>query len=345
MSKKLPKILSLTFFTLAFLQLLLFIFLNLSIRPQPTSAADTDFPLLSQIAKISPFTGPSYPQVGEMVAGIYSYSIGFLGLLAAAVIMYGGILYLAAGGNQSRAGEGKKWIEAGLTGLVIGLCTYLILNTINAKLVQPLDLKVEETDTATLTLDELLAAYLSDTSRPTGGGTYIYEKYGQQIMAIADLPSDDPKVQAFLESLEPADMPTTAPPNTGKTTVPPEKINEWIEEYAKKYGLDPNLIRAVMRTESNFDPNAESGAGAKGLMQLMPATAKGLGVNIDDPEDNVNGGAKYLRQLLDMFDEDLRKALSGYNMGPYGHRRNRRYEDIVLWYLKGYNEKYPSPAN
>ena len=96
-----------------------------------------------------------------------------------------------------------------------------------------------------------------------------------------------------------------------------EMIELCIREAADKYNIAPNLIRAVVKAESNYKINAISRAGAQGLMQLMPDTARELGVN--DPFDirqNIDGGTRYLRQMLDLFGGDIRKALSAYNAGP-----------------------------
>jgi soluble lytic murein transglycosylase-like protein len=90
-----------------------------------------------------------------------------------------------------------------------------------------------------------------------------------------------------------------------------------VQKAAAKYNLPPELINGVIRAESNFKVRAVSSAGARGLMQLMPATAKELGVeNSFDIEQNIDGGARYLRQMLDRFGGNVRKALAAYNAGP-----------------------------
>jgi len=94
-------------------------------------------------------------------------------------------------------------------------------------------------------------------------------------------------------------------------------IDQNVQKAAAKYDLSPDLIRAVIQAESNFKVTAVSSAGAQGLMQLMPATARELGVqNPFDIEQNIDGGAKYLRKMLDRFGGNVRKALAAYNAGP-----------------------------
>ena len=86
---------------------------------------------------------------------------------------------------------------------------------------------------------------------------------------------------------------------------------------AKKHGVDPALLAGLVKQESGFNPNAVSPAGARGLTQLMPGTAAGLGVSDPlDPAQALDGGAKYLRQQLDAFDGDVARALAAYNAGP-----------------------------
>jgi hypothetical protein len=94
-------------------------------------------------------------------------------------------------------------------------------------------------------------------------------------------------------------------------------IEQNVQKAAAKYNMPPELITAVIRAESNFKTNAVSSAGAQGLMQLMPATAKELGVkNSFDIEQNIDGGTKYLRKMLDRFGGNVRQALAAYNAGP-----------------------------
>jgi hypothetical protein len=95
------------------------------------------------------------------------------------------------------------------------------------------------------------------------------------------------------------------------------RINSLIYKYASIYGVDPMLVRAVMRNESGFQVNAVSPKGAQGLMQLMPGTAALMGVkNPFDPEQNIAGGVGYLRHCLDRFQHNVPLAVAAYNAGP-----------------------------
>lgn len=97
----------------------------------------------------------------------------------------------------------------------------------------------------------------------------------------------------------------------------PKYLGAIIEEAAAKYNLDPNLLAAMAFKESAFNPTAVSRRGAQGILQLMPRTAKYLGVNnAFDPRQNVFGGAKYVRELMDRFNGDVDLVLASYNLGP-----------------------------
>ncbi|WP_240338492.1 lytic transglycosylase domain-containing protein [Peribacillus alkalitolerans] len=94
-------------------------------------------------------------------------------------------------------------------------------------------------------------------------------------------------------------------------------FHDVIELAAERFNLPVKLIQSVIQHESSFNPNAQSHAGASGLMQLMPSTAKWLGVkNVFDPLENIMGGSKYLRQMLDKYDGNTELALAAYNAGP-----------------------------
>jgi soluble lytic murein transglycosylase-like protein len=129
--------------------------------------------------------------------------------------------------------------------------------------------------------------------------------------------------------------------------VPPAQIDALVQQNASTWQVDPALIKAVIANESGFNANATSGVGAQGLMQLMPETAASLGVrDAYDPAQNVAGGTRYLRGLLDRFGGDKRLAIAAYNAGPgavekYGdippYRETRNYVQNVLASFDKYN--------
>lgn len=139
--------------------------------------------------------------------------------------------------------------------------------------------------------------------------------------------------------------------NTGQTqgnlsANNPSSFDALITQTSQRYQLDPALVKAVVHAESNFNPSAVSGAGAQGLMQLMPSTADWLGVeNAFDPAENLDGGAKFLKQLMDRYDGNVSLALAAYNAGPgavdrYGgippYGETQRYVPKILDLYKVY---------
>lgn len=142
----------------------------------------------------------------------------------------------------------------------------------------------------------------------------------QSLMSRSGMSLQTPEVQQdfqkILDKTVQLEKANKAPTSTNANASRAE-IDSLIEEYSAKNGLDADFVKAVVRQESGFNPKATSKCGAMGLMQLMPATAKGLGVtNAYDAEQNIYGGTKYLKGLLDRFDNNKELALAAYNAGP-----------------------------
>ncbi|MEM6907940.1 MAG: lytic transglycosylase domain-containing protein [Pseudomonadota bacterium] len=131
--------------------------------------------------------------------------------------------------------------------------------------------------------------------------------------SVSDVPSPD---------AEPTDLSAIIVPDgiVGDAAVHaagvPQRYAEKIAELSQRFDLSASLLEALVWQESRWRENAVSHAGARGLAQLMPGTARYLGVDPDDPMQNLEGGARYLREQLDRFDGDLEKALAAYNAGP-----------------------------
>jgi soluble lytic murein transglycosylase-like protein len=127
-----------------------------------------------------------------------------------------------------------------------------------------------------------------------------------------------------------------------------------IEQAAARYGLDPAVLHGLIQQESGFDPGAQSSAGASGLTQLMPGTASSMGVaNPLNPTESIEGGARYLSQLMSQFGGDTEDALAAYNAGPgavrqYGgippYAETQSYVSKVLGYAGAYRQTHPTIA-
>jgi hypothetical protein len=239
--------------------------------------------------------------ISEYIAAIYKYAISIVGILAAVVLMFGGLLWLTAGGNATRVGEAKAWIGASLTGLVIALTSYSILYQINPDLVS-----IKSISTAVVKED--ISASDAQTYFTGGGG-----ELGPSILPT------DPTIRG--------------------------KYATEIMKASQLSGIPPSLIQAFMLTESSGNPNAKSPAGALGLMQLMPDTAKSLGFDpskLYDPQTSLNAGAAYIKQLYKTAcnggssnavcsTSDLKYIIAAYNGGPKANSVSKTCPGQTYW--------------
>lgn len=177
---------------------------------------------------------------------------------------------------------------------------------------------------------------------PARGDIYRFED-GEGIIHFTDAPTDK-RFKIFMRDLRKDKQLRTR--LRFSRAVNPAEYEQIIKICSDKYGVSASLIKAVIHAESGYNPNAVSQKGASGLMQLMPGTARSLKVvNSLDPKDNVEGGVKYLRFLLDTFRGDVSLALAAYNAGlnkvarfggipPYAETRT--YVNRVLSYMQSY---------
>lgn len=238
----------------------------------------------------------SIPWIGVYIVSIFNYGIGVVGILAAIVLMFGGVIWIMAGGSAEKIGEAKKWIGASLAGLIIALSSYMILYQINPDLTvfKPLRISVVKKDIS----DQDIVFY-------SGGG----EKGGY--------------------------IPTNA---SIRDQYDAELLNA-----AQAYSVDCTFLKAIMFAESSGNSQAKSSAGAVGLMQLMPSTAKDLGYyNLYNPQDNINAGALYIKQLQktacnnsaynkDCAVNEISYIIAAYNGGPGANKSSEICSEQTWW--------------
>jgi soluble lytic murein transglycosylase-like protein len=156
------------------------------------------------------------------------------------------------------------------------------------------------------------ALFAASATSARAEGIYKYTEKDGTIVYTNVSPSGA-KARRLAASFHPAPAPTE--PATGPVNL--TEFDQHVESAAKRYRVPANLLRAVMHAESNFDPGAVSPKGAAGLMQLMPETAREMYVkDIFEPRDNIEGGARYLRVLANLYDGDMVKMVAAYNAGP-----------------------------
>jgi soluble lytic murein transglycosylase-like protein len=160
-----------------------------------------------------------------------------------------------------------------------------------------------------------------------GAVTRLYLVAGNS--SYVDIATD--QIERFEHDLTPVTAVAVAPPTIAPSLKSqPQNLNEVINTISQRHHLDPDLINSVIHAESGFNPRAVSPKGARGLMQLMPQTASKLGVsNSFDPGANVEGGTRYLSELLQRYNFDLVKALAAYNAGP---GRVEQYRGVPPYY-------------
>ena len=231
----------------------------------------------------------------------------------------------------------------------INAFTQQVMNHVNRQLVSATGQEQKKDGEFIKTLQAVQSAVTKAPAKEKAGKTLA----DYRLSAITELPrrqksaaiASDLKKEA-LSTLVTVDQ-TPSSRQAGLKTLQaqsPEKkrIEKAIAEASGQYDVSAGLIRAVIQAESNFNPRAVSKAGAKGLMQLMPATAKELGVKDSfNIEQNISGGTKYLRRMLDLFGGDTEMALAAYNAGPgtvirnggrVPYRETVAYVDKVMTY-------------
>lgn len=214
---------------------------------------------------------------------------------------------------------------------------------------------VTYTNKAPMGLNKPLPVIQSNT-RSTSATTGYFYKYQDGAKNV--IYTDKPRSDAILLTKTKVNLPPSTPQFAFSSPYVPtmssfynnpnkNRFNSIIEQAAARHQVDAKLVHAVIQTESAYRPDAVSSAGAVGLMQLMPATASRFGVlDSNNPEQNINGGTRYLRHLLDLFPNSLHLAIAAYNAGensvvkynynipPYPETQNYVKQVLALYHQK-----------
>lgn len=184
--------------------------------------------------------------------------------------------------------------------------------------------------------------------------TYV-DDGGNLVFTNANPAPERPTAKKTSQPADASTVQTTSALTTNPAKPAPAQLDSLVQESAEKHHVDPNLVRAVISTESNWNTAAVSRKGAQGLMQLIPTTAQKLGVgNAFDPAQNVDAGVRYLGMLLERYKGDLSKALAAYNAGPgvvdrfggvpnYRETRNYVQKVTATYYGPGIVPQAPPP--
>jgi soluble lytic murein transglycosylase-like protein len=189
---------------------------------------------------------------------------------------------------------------------------------------------------------------VASLSPPAWGDIYAYTA-ADGAVSLSNVPTDD-RYTVLVAAAQPAVVaaaPTAVRPEKRAGVAGKNGYDQIVDMVSRKHGLESALVHAVISVESHYNPKALSRKGAMGLMQLMPQTAKRYGVvDAFDPRQNLNGGARYLKDLLHRFDNDVSLALAAYNAGEhavakYGnrippYRETMRYVPRVLDFYRRY---------
>ncbi len=253
--------------------------------------------------------------------------------------------------------EEKKQIEQ-VARQFEALFTYMVFKGMQKSMLNALDEAEKTNSFGGDILNDLglmeLTEYISKNGATIGIADKIYQELtGEKLINKEKISASAPSSKKFELIKHKESKPQVEKPYVSfneKVDSVARRISKYehiINEVAERHKLSPLLLKSIIAVESGGNPNAISPAGAKGLMQLIDTTANYVGVkNVFDPEDNINGGAKYLREMLDTFDGNLDLALAAYNAGPGNvlkykgippFKETRYYVSKVKYHLSKFN--------